>query len=82
MISILPLKVPKGWDKLSVSVISVETGKIIAKSGKMTPKNGRCRWIETLSESVSVVVGETKQDADQCLIKLVIATVCACPVSQ
>ncbi|KAL9675956.1 hypothetical protein QQ045_004165 [Rhodiola kirilowii] len=67
-------RVPKGWDKLFVSVISVETGKIIAKSGKTTAKNGKCRWTETLSESLNIIVGEAKQDADQCLIKLVLAT--------
>lgn len=77
----LQLKVPKGWDKLFVSVISVETGKIIAKSGKTIPKNGRCAWSETISESLCIIAGESNQEADQCLIKLVIATVCACPVS-
>uniref|UniRef100_A0A7N0RE03 C2 NT-type domain-containing protein n=1 Tax=Kalanchoe fedtschenkoi TaxID=63787 RepID=A0A7N0RE03_KALFE len=67
-------QVPKGWDKLFVSVISLETGKIIAKSGKTIVKNGKCRWTETLSESLCAAVGDTKQDADQCLIKLVLAT--------
>ncbi|CAL5330010.1 unnamed protein product [Camellia sinensis] len=53
--------VPKGWDKLYVSLLSTETGKTVSKSGKASVQNGTCRWTETLSESGSArssILGE------------------------
>ena len=47
-------QVPKGWDRLFVSLVSVETGKTIAKSGKASVRNGTCRWTETFSESIFI----------------------------
>ncbi|KAL0452047.1 UNVERIFIED_CONTAM: hypothetical protein Slati_1182800 [Sesamum latifolium] len=46
------LQVPKGWDKLYISLISSESAKTIRKSGKGSVKNGTCQWAETLSESI------------------------------
>ncbi|KAJ8532791.1 hypothetical protein K7X08_015680 [Anisodus acutangulus] len=46
------LQVPKGWDRLSLSIICVETGKTVANLGKTLVKNGSCQWPETLLESV------------------------------
>ncbi|KAK4435877.1 hypothetical protein Salat_0751300 [Sesamum alatum] len=46
------LQVPKGWDKLYISLVSSESGKTIRKSGKGSVKNGTCQWTETLSESI------------------------------
>ncbi|KAJ8433321.1 hypothetical protein Cgig2_012889 [Carnegiea gigantea] len=48
------IQVPKGWDRLFVSLVSVETGKTIAKSGKASVRNGTCRWTETFSESIFI----------------------------
>ncbi|GMP75935.1 hypothetical protein CsSME_00032843 [Camellia sinensis var. sinensis] len=33
-------QVPKGWDKLYVSLLSTETGKTVSKSGKASVRNG------------------------------------------
>ncbi|XP_011101561.1 uncharacterized protein LOC105179614 [Sesamum indicum] len=46
------LQVPKGWDKLYISLISSESAKTIRKSGKGSVKNGTCQWTEILSESI------------------------------
>ncbi|KAF8042712.1 hypothetical protein BT93_A1137 [Corymbia citriodora subsp. variegata] len=67
------LQVPKGWDKLFVSIISVETGKTIAKSSKALVRNGTCQWTETLAESVSVSHDDSSKELEDCLFKLVIS---------
>ncbi|KAL0340624.1 UNVERIFIED_CONTAM: hypothetical protein Sradi_4579200 [Sesamum radiatum] len=46
------IQVPKGWDKLYISLISSESTKTIRKSGKGSVKKGTCKWAETLSESI------------------------------
>lgn len=69
------LQVPKGWDKLVVSVVLVETGKTIAKSSKAPVRNGNCRWIETFSESIWIPQDNALKEIEECLIKLVVTTV-------
>lgn len=68
------VQVPKGWDKLFVSVVSMQTGKTIAKLTKASVRNGNCRWTETLTESlpISQVEGNPK-DLEECSLKFVIA---------
>ncbi|GAY54464.1 C2 NT-type domain-containing protein [Citrus sinensis] len=68
------LQVPKGWDKLVVSVVLVETGKTIAKSSKAPVRNGNCRWIETFSESIWIPQDNALKEIEECLIKLVVTT--------
>ncbi|KAJ4705033.1 putative Myosin heavy chain-like protein [Melia azedarach] len=65
------LQVPKGWDKLFVSITSSETGKTIAKSSKALVRNGTCHWTDNLSESIWV--SEDVDDLEHCLFKLVVA---------
>ncbi|XAR69170.1 hypothetical protein NMG60_11000659 [Bertholletia excelsa] len=66
------IQVPKGWDKLFVSVISVDTGKTIAKSGKASVRNGNCQWVETLSESIWISQDESIKALEECLFKFVV----------
>lgn len=63
------LQVPKGWDRLFVYIISVETGKTLSKSGKGSVRNGTCRWTESLTESIPV----SEKEIDDCLFKLVVS---------
>ncbi|CAN0826066.1 hypothetical protein LINGRAPRIM_LOCUS2159 [Linum grandiflorum] len=65
------LQVPKGWDRLLVSMVSTETGKTVAKSGRAVVRNGSCRWTETLSESVSTI--ETSKENQEFIFKFVVA---------
>ncbi|WCJ19220.1 hypothetical protein M5689_001517 [Euphorbia peplus] len=62
------LQVPKGWEKLYVSIICVETGKTVAKTGKAFVKNGSCQWTQILTETVSF-----SKEIDECLFKLVVS---------
>ncbi|KAK0585134.1 hypothetical protein LWI29_023846 [Acer saccharum] len=66
-------KVPKGWDKLIVSIINVETGKTIAKSGKSLVRNGTCQWKDTLSESIWISQEDSSTELEDCLFKLVVS---------
>ncbi|CAK7325355.1 unnamed protein product [Dovyalis caffra] len=67
------LQVPKGWDKLFVYIISVETGKTLSKSGKGSVRNGSCRWTESLTESISVSESNASEEIDECLFKFVVS---------
>ncbi|XP_057463643.1 uncharacterized protein LOC130753524 isoform X2 [Actinidia eriantha] len=67
------IQVPKGWDKLFVSVISVDTGKTIAKSSKAPVRNGNCQWTETLSESIWISQDDSIKALEECLFKFVVS---------
>ncbi|XP_058771192.1 uncharacterized protein LOC131644651 isoform X2 [Vicia villosa] len=67
------LQVPKGWDKLFVSVVSVENGKTLAKTSKVAVRNGSCQWSDTLSESIWVSRDKSSKETDDCLFKLIVA---------
>eukprot|EP00256_Glycine_max_P051946 XP_014618086.1 myosin-11 [Glycine max] len=65
--------VPKGWDKLFVSVVSVENGKTIAKSSKVSVRNGGCQWSDNFSESISISRDNSSKEIDDCDLKLIVA---------
>lgn len=68
-------QVPKGWDRLFVSIVSAETGKTIAKLGKALVKNGSCLWSETISESIYISRYDSSKSYEECLVKFVVSTV-------
>nr|ASM47253.1 rhizobium-directed polar growth protein [Parasponia rugosa] len=67
-------QVPKGWDKLFISLVSVKTGKSVAKSGKATVCSGSCWWEETLTVWIPQDNNFAEKDTEECLLKLVVAT--------
>ncbi|KAF9599029.1 hypothetical protein IFM89_033374 [Coptis chinensis] len=68
------LQVPKGWDKLLVSIVSVETGKTVTKSSKALARNGKCVWTESLSESIWISLDDaSKKQMEPNLFKLVVS---------
>ncbi|KVH90500.1 EEIG1/EHBP1 N-terminal domain-containing protein [Cynara cardunculus var. scolymus] len=67
------LQVPKVWDKLLVSIISVETGKTIARSNKAMVRNGNCQWTETLSESIWISNDDSSKELEEHLFKFVVS---------
>lgn len=67
------IQAPKGWDKLFVSIISVETGKTISKSSKALVRNGSCQWTETLSESIWISQEDTSKEMEENLFKFVVS---------
>ncbi|KAL8039602.1 hypothetical protein ABFX02_10G046800 [Erythranthe guttata] len=68
------LQVPKGWDRLYVSIVCAETGKTMAKLGKALVKNGSCQWTEALSESIYMTRDASSNAYDECLFKLLVST--------
>ncbi|XP_023746022.1 uncharacterized protein LOC111894168 [Lactuca sativa] len=67
------LQVPKVWDKLLVSIISVETGKTVARSNKALVRNGNCQWTETLSESIWISHDDSSKELEEHLFKFVVS---------
>ncbi|XP_043700946.1 centrosome-associated protein CEP250-like isoform X2 [Telopea speciosissima] len=67
------IQVPKGWDKLFVSIVSVESGKTIAKSSKASVRNGNCQWTESLSESIWLSQDNASKELEECLFKFVVS---------
>ncbi|KAL1545784.1 hypothetical protein AAHA92_22468 [Salvia divinorum] len=68
------LQVPKGWDRLFLSLLSAQTGKTIAKLGKALVKNGSCHWSETVSESIYISRYDSSKSYEDCLLKIVVST--------
>ncbi|EEF28304.1 DNA repair protein RAD50, putative [Ricinus communis] len=67
------MQVPKGWDKLYVSIVSTETGKTLTKSGKASVRNASCQWTETLSESIWISRHDSSKQIGDCFFKLVVS---------
>ncbi|XP_047976467.1 putative uncharacterized protein MYH16 [Salvia hispanica] len=68
------LQVPKGWDRLFLSLLSAETGKTIAKLGKALVKNGSCHWSETVTESIYISRYDSSKSYEDCFLKIVVST--------
>ncbi|KAK7268485.1 hypothetical protein RIF29_21184 [Crotalaria pallida] len=65
------LQVDKGWNKLYVSVISIQTGKTIAKSGKALVQNGQCHWEDSMFRTIWIS-DNSPEDNEGCLLKFVV----------
>lgn len=69
------MQVPKGWDRLLLSIISVETGKTIAKSSKATVRGGTCQW--TGPEAIWISQDDASKELEESQIKFVLSMVWA-----
>lgn len=58
-----------------MSLVSVETGKTVAKSSKASVRNGTCQWTENIAESIRVPHRDSSKELEDCYYKLVLATV-------
>ncbi|THU56655.1 hypothetical protein C4D60_Mb11t19520 [Musa balbisiana] len=65
------VKVPRGWDKLLISIVSVESGKTIARTGRATVRSGNCQWTET--ESIWVSQDDASKELEECRFKIVVS---------
>ncbi|KAE9619251.1 putative EEIG1/EHBP1 domain-containing protein [Lupinus albus] len=72
IIIIMVLQVDKGWDKLFVSVICMETGKIIGKCRKALVQNGQCHWEDSMLSTIWIS-NHSPQHNQPYLLKLVVA---------
>lgn len=66
-------RVPVGWDKLVVSIISVETGKAVARTNKALVRSGSCQWSEAVSESVHFLQDDASKELEEKLFKFVVS---------
>ncbi|KAK8467762.1 hypothetical protein PHAVU_007G145600 [Phaseolus vulgaris] len=66
------LQIEKGWNNIFVSIISVETGETIAKSGKASVQNGKCHWEDSML-STMWISHDLLQPNESFLLKLVVA---------
>ncbi|WOK98773.1 myosin-11-like [Canna indica] len=64
-------KVPKGWDKLFLSIIYMETGKTVAKSSKAIVRGGTCQWTEV--ESIWISQDDSLNKLEESQFKFVLS---------
>ena len=68
-------QVPKGWDKLQVSVVPVNIGKVTAKTGKTPVKDGSCQWSDALFESIHISHDSYGEENSKEFYKFILSTV-------
>ncbi|XP_024971843.1 putative WEB family protein At1g65010, chloroplastic [Cynara cardunculus var. scolymus] len=61
-----------GWEKLYISFIPTESGKIIAKTSKANVRNGTCKWPDPIYETTRLLVDSRNKRYDDNLYKLVV----------
>ncbi|KAH9326091.1 hypothetical protein KI387_006269, partial [Taxus chinensis] len=66
-------QVPISCDKLVVSIISVETGKAVARTNKALVRSGSCQWSEAVSESVRFLQDDISKEPEEKLFKFVVS---------
>ncbi|KAL5703877.1 hypothetical protein ACHQM5_022372 [Ranunculus cassubicifolius] len=64
---------PAGWDKLFVSLISVDSGKVTAKTSKSAVRNGTCKWGDPIYETTRLLQDTKTKQLDEKLYKLIVA---------
>lgn len=70
------LQIPStGWDKLFLSFISADTGKVTAKTNKANVRNGSCKWPDPIYEATRLLQDPRTKTYDDKLYKLVVAMV-------
>ncbi|KAJ0987382.1 hypothetical protein J5N97_005738 [Dioscorea zingiberensis] len=62
-----------GWDRLFVSFITADTGKVIAKTTKANVRNGNCKWSDPLYETTRLLQDTRTKNYDEKPYKLVVA---------
>ncbi|CAM0947344.1 unnamed protein product [Alopecurus aequalis] len=62
-----------GWDKLFLSFISADTGKVTAKTNKANVRNGSCKWPDPIYEATRLLQDSRTKTYDDKLYKLVVA---------
>lgn len=61
-----------GWDKLVVSLVSAETGRITGKTSRGHVRNGTCQWPDPVIESTRLMQDPSTGEYDEKLYKLLV----------
>lgn len=74
-LSVSAQQVPVVSDRLLLSIISVDTGKTIAKSSKAAARNGTCQWPDSILESIWFSQDEVLKEFEDCQCRIVVSMV-------
>ncbi|KAM0889218.1 hypothetical protein ACQ4PT_027797 [Festuca glaucescens] len=67
------VQVPAVSDRLFLSIVSVDTGKTIAKSSKAAARSGICQWPDSILEPIWFSRDEVSKEYDECQYKIVVS---------
>ncbi|GJM91383.1 hypothetical protein PR202_ga07746 [Eleusine coracana subsp. coracana] len=67
------VQVPVVSDRLLLSIVSVDTGKTIAKSSKAAARNGTCQWPGSILESIWFSQDEASKEFEDCQCRIVLS---------
>lgn len=67
------VQVPVVSDRLLLSIISVDTGKTIARSSKAAARNGICQWPDSILESIWFSQDEASKQYEDCQCRIVVS---------
>ncbi|XP_078155669.1 uncharacterized protein LOC144551543 isoform X2 [Carex rostrata] len=65
-------QIPKGWDKIFISAVCVDSGKSIAKTSRAVVRNGTCHWPDSMSEFISFYQDVTTKEIEECQYRFVV----------
>jgi len=65
--------VPVVSDRLLISIISVDTGKTIARSSKAAARNGICQWPDSILESIWFSQDEASKEFEDCQCRITVS---------
>ncbi|OEL13606.1 hypothetical protein BAE44_0025375, partial [Dichanthelium oligosanthes] len=66
-------QVPAVSDRLFLSIVSVESGKTIAKSSKAASRSGICQWPDTILEPIWFSKDEVSKEFEECQYKIIVS---------
>lgn len=69
------LQVPPGYEKLVVSLIPADTGKLEGQTSRVPVRNGICQWNDTVTELVSLAYNERSKAFEPKTYRLLVSTV-------
>ncbi|CAN6305959.1 unnamed protein product [Urochloa humidicola] len=67
------VQVPVVSDRLLVSIVSVDTGKAIARSSKAAARNGICQWPDSILESIWFSQHEASKEFEDCQCRIAVS---------
>ncbi|XP_066389195.1 uncharacterized protein [Miscanthus floridulus] len=67
------VQVPVVSDRLLLSIISVDTGKTIARSSKAAALNGICQWPDSILESIWFSQDEASKEYEDCQCRIAVS---------
>ncbi|ONL92693.1 Myosin heavy chain-related protein [Zea mays] len=67
------VQVPAVSDRLFLSIVSVDSGRTIAKSSKVASRSGICQWPDTILEPIWFSKDEVSKEFEDCQYKIIVS---------